>query len=340
MRGSLRVTCGVMTTTTHATGELWLVYSGLQTNDLNRLSSKGRTLRDAVLLDESDDLVRYAFPHASVHMKRTSYGSVPEAVAAIREFESQMPVVAGRRAQHHTLVLLPDGGPQRSEAAARILMAEGADGAIGASELEAVYENFLDFGEHSVTVSAAGMIIGGHVDDAKLQVYLYYVAQIGASVCRYAANEALLSDVMENIRAKSQDLDIETLQEVNVSTSKAMLDISDELLNIPPREGFILRTLLRTGNVEIYEERIGRMLAIIQHHVEHRHHREAERNARRIEFVLFVIAVLGALAGVTEIFGTSTDLANSIALAGGMVALSIVITLVASLWFYRTSSRR
>ena len=324
----------------HTTGQLWLVYAGLSDNDLDTLRAKGgRDVRDAVVLRE-EGTVHYAFPYASVYVEQYAYRSPEEAVAAIEQFEHAPREVAGKGCQHRTIVLLPSGGPQQSETVARIMMAEAKAGAIGATEREAVYAHYLDFGEHSVAVSPAGLAIAGDVDTAQVEVYLYYVAQIAAAICRYAKNEAQLSAVMENIKTRAQSLDIEALQQINVSTSKAMLDISDELLNIPPREGFILRTLLQTGNVDVYEERVSRMLEIIQHHVEHRHHQRAERNSRRIEFVLFVIAVLGALAGLAEIFGTGSDLAESFVPAALLVMCAIVITVVASLWFYQSSTRR
>ena len=325
----------------HETGRLWLIYTGLEDNDLDALIAKGGVrVRDAVVIRESDGRLKYAFRYASAFVVQMMYQNPLNAVQRIQQFEAAQIPVAGRPAQHKTIVLLPEGGPQKSETVTRIMMAEDSDGSVGATEQDAVYANFLDFGEHTVAVSPAGLVIGGSVDDQQIQTYLYYVAQIGAAICRYSENESLLSDVMENIKAKAESLDIETLQQINVSTSKAMLDISDELLNIPPREGFILRTLLKTGNIDVYEERISRMLEIIQHHVEHRHHREQETNSRRIEFVLFVIAVLGALAGLADIFGTGNEVQEISALAAILVMLSIAITVGASYWFYRASTRR
>ena len=325
----------------HLTGRLWLIYSGLQENDLDALIARGGVqVRDAVVVRETDGRLRYAFRYASVYVVQMAYNGPANAVQRISQFEAAELPVDGRPAQHKTIGLLPDGGPQRSETVARIMMAEADDGAVGATEQEAVYANFLDFGEHSVAVSPAGLVIAGSVDDKQIQTYLYYVAQIGAAICRYSKNESLLSDVMENIKAKAESLDLETLQQINVSTSKAMLDISDELLNIPPREGFILRTLLKTGNIDVYEERISRMLEIIQHHVEHRHHRQQESNSRRIEFVLFVIAVLGALAGLADIFGTGNEVSEISPAAAILVMLSIAITVGASLWFHRATVQR
>ncbi len=322
----------------HATGRLWLIYSGLQDNDLEALIAQGGVrVRDAVVIREPDGRLRYAFRYASVFVVQVTYDNPAIAVRRLEQFEAAEITVAGRPAKHKTVGLLPHGGPQRSETVARIMMAEASDGIIGVTEQEAVYAHFLDFGEHSVAVSPAGVVIAGSVEDTQTHTYLYYVAQIGAAICRYAENEALLSDVMENIKSKAESLDLETLQQINVSTSKAMLDISDELLNIPPREGFILRTLLKTANIDVYEERISRMLEIIQHHVEHRHHREQERNSRRIEFVLFVIAVLGALAGLADIFGTGNDTDGVSALAAILVTLSIAITVGASYLFYRST---
>ena len=325
----------------HTTGRIWLIYSGLQDNDLESLLAQGgQQVRDAVVVREPDGRVRYAFRYASVFVIQMAYRGPASAVQRIEQFETADLQVGGRPAQHKTIGLLPDGGPERSETVARIMMAEAEDGSIGATEQEAVYAHFLDFGEHSVAVSPAGLVIAGAVDDKQIQTYLYYVAQIGAAICRYSENESLLSDVMENIKTKAESLDLETLQQINVSTSKAMLDISDELLNIPPREGFILRTLLKTGNIDVYEERIGRMLEIIQHHVEHRHHKQQERNSSRIEFVLFVIAVLGALAGLADIFGTANEVTEVTPVATFLVVASIGITVAASMWFRNASLRR
>ena len=325
----------------HTTGRLWLIYSGLEDNDLKELLSRGgHQVRDAVVCKERDGRVRYAFRYASVYVIQLTYRSVASAVEKIRQFDATEPRVSGRSAQHKAIGLLPDGGPQRTETVARIMMAEADEGTVGETEKEAVYANFLDFGEHSVAVSPAGVVIAGEVEDQQIQTYLYYVAQIGAATCRYSENESLLSDVMENIKAKARSLDLETLQQINVSTSKAMLDISDELLNIPPREGFILKTLLKTGNIDVYEERISRMLEIIQHHVEYRHHKHQEANSTRIEFVLFVIAVLGALAGLADIFGTASDTTESTSLATFFVVVAVGVTLVSSLWFRAVTERR
>ncbi|MBX2810725.1 MAG: hypothetical protein KTR25_02900 [Myxococcales bacterium] len=322
-------------------GHIWLIYSGLQDNDLDNLRAQGgQRVRDAVVVRESDGQVRYAFRYASVYVVQKAYRSPAGAVQWIQQFEAADMSIAGQPVLHRTIGLLPAGGPERSEVVARIMMAEADDGIIGKTEQEAVYANYLDFGEHSVAVSPAGLIIAGRVEETQVQTYLYYVAQIAAAICRYSQNEARLSDVMENIKAKAKLLDLESLQQINVSTSKAMLDISDELLNIPPREGFILRTLMKTANIDVYEERIARMLEIIQHHVEYRHHQEQERNSKRIEFVLFIIAVLGALAGLADIFGTAND-TNEISFRGGtLVLLSVIITVVASMWFRKITARR
>lgn len=326
--------------TSHQTGILWLIYGGLEDNDLALLASNGgQVVRDAVVVSEGH-VLRYAFPYASVYVEHHRYDHPEAAVTAIEAFENESRQVGGRPCQHRTIGLMPDGGPQPNDTVVRIMMAEASQGKVGKTERRAVYERFLDFGEHSVAVSPAGIVVAGDVEPADVQTYLYYVAQISAAICRYSSNEALLSDVMENIKTKAEALDIEALQKINVSTSKAMLDISDELLNIPPREGFILRTLLETGNVDVYETRIARMLEIVQHHVEHRHHQRAERNSRRIEFVLFVIAVLGALAGLAEIFGMGSSVAQSLQLAATLVITAMVITILASIWFYRVTSRR
>lgn len=324
----------------HQTGILWLIYAGLENNDLRALEAAGgQRVRDAVVVNEGH-VLRYAFAYASVHVEHLRYDSPESAVAAIQSFEDDERLVSGKPCQHRTIGLLPNGGPEASETVTRIMMVEESHGRVGKTEQKAVYEHLLDFGEHSVAVSPAGIVVAGEVDPEQVQTYLYYVAQISAAICRYSANESLLSGVMDNIKAKSERFDIEALQQINVSTSKAMLDINDELLNIPPREGFILRTLLETGNVDIYEQRISRMLDIIQHHVEHRHHRKAERNARRIEFVLFVIAVLGALAGLAEIFGMGSSIAENFEIPVTLVFLSMMITVIASYWFYQVSTRR
>lgn len=325
----------------HHRGILWLIYAGLEDNDLAALQSRGgQVVRDAVVVSEGH-VLRYAFPYASVFVEHHRYDSPEAAVAAIDAFEAdETRQIQGRPCQHRTIGLMPEGSPEPSDTVVRIMMAEKASGRVGKTERRAVYAHLLDFGEHSVAVSPAGIVVAGQVEASQVQTYLYYVAQIGAAICRYAANEQMLTNVMDNIKTHAERMDIQALQKINVSTSKAMLDISDELLNIPPREGFILRTLIETGNVDVYEERIGRMLEIIQHHVEHRHHQRAERNSRRIEFVLFVIAVLGALAGLAEIFGTGSSVAQSSRLAITLVILAIVITLVASLWFHRVTNRR
>jgi hypothetical protein len=166
-----------------------------------------------------------------------------------------------------------------------------------------------------------------------VEVYLYYVAQIAAAVSRYAHNEKILNEVMVDIRARAADFDVEKLQQINVSTSKAMLDISDELLDIPAREGYILRTLLKVANVDVYEQRISRMLAIIQHHVSYRHAMVAKRNSERIEYVLFVIAVLSAINSLSHLFRLGEEKAGAEWGGAVLAGVAAVVALLASVWF-------
>jgi hypothetical protein len=317
-------------------GELWLSTAYMEDNDLAASKAAGgRPVRDAVVVEESPTSKRYAFAYATVRFEVTPYETVREAVAAIRAFEAHH-----GDGKQRTVVLLPDGGPDRTDATVQIMMAEGDGGKVGATEVEAVYATFLDFGEHSVAISPGGVVIAGNVPDEDLLVYLYYVAQLQAALCRYAKNEGELRTFMEDLHGRAKTLGIEALHALNESTAKAMLDISDEFLDIPPRERFILRALLATGQVAVYEERIARMMTIVEHHVQHRHYTDSERNSRRIEFVLFVIAILGALAGLSDIFGTGTSVAHSLALAFLLVCASVGITVAASWWFYMTTTQR
>jgi len=323
------------------TGTLYLVYSGLH-NEPARMEQDGRTHRDAKIVSEGSTL-KYHYRYASVVFEAHEYTSVADAVSKIKQFEADGRAIQNQPAAHKTVALRPNGGPGQSEAIARILLCEAEEGSVGETEQKAVYERFLDFGEHSVAVSPAGIAVCGTVDEEQVQTYLYYVAQISAAISRYAYNESVLSDVMTDIKQKSKALDVEKLQEINISTSKAMLDINDELLDISPRESFILRQLLEVANVDIYEQRVSRMLNLIQHHVQHQHSLRAKKDSQRIELVLFIIAMLGGLSGLTEIFGNSAQIeaaASQNHMAGIMIGVALMIfaiiaTGASAVWFYR-----
>jgi hypothetical protein len=317
-------------TASTATGTLYLITAALANN--TQPSPGARKIRDALLVRTESEW-RYIFQYATVVIKSQRYSSVREAVRLIEEFEASKPKLDGVEAAYTWASLRPDGGPQPTEDIVRILLCEPETGSVGHSEREAVFGNTLDFGEHTVVVSPAGMSIAGDVPDQQIEVYFYYAAQIGAAICRYAQNERTLNEVIVDIRARAADFDVEKLQDINVSTSKAMLDISDELLDIPPRENFILRTLLKVANVEVYEQRISRMLNIIQHHVSYRQALVAKRNSERIEFVLFVIAVLSGLGALCQIFGLTQTPWEKSGFGLGLMAGAAVLALIASLLF-------
>ncbi|MGE0431227.1 MAG: hypothetical protein AB7K09_09165 [Planctomycetota bacterium] len=327
-------------TTAHTTGSLLLSYAALQENDFAALAG-ARPFRDSMIV-RNDNERRFHFRYATVVFEKVAYTSVADAVSKIVAFEKAERSVGGNPAANRTIALRPDGGPEKSENIARILLCEAESGAVGATEYDAVYSAFLDFGEHTVAVSPAGIAIAGQVDDDQIDTYLYYVAQISAAVCRYAFNERILADVMSDIHHKAEDFDVEKLQEINISTSKAMLDISDELLNIPPRENFILTRLLSVANVRVYEERIARMLGIIQHYVQHRHALQAEVNSGRVEFVLFVIAIVGGVTGIVSMFSHSDALMRLSAPLFDWVLTTGAIfgTVWAALWFHRKRNQK
>jgi hypothetical protein len=319
-----------MPTGSSATGTLYLISAVLAAN--NQGPPGARRIRDSYLV-RSDKELRYVFPYSTVLIRIHRYASVPEAVRLIEEFEAKPARVDGVEAAYTWSSLRPDGGPQPTEDVVRILLCEAETGTVGQAERESVFGNTLDFGEHTVVVSPAGISIAGDVPEEQIEVYLYYVAQIGAAVCRYAENEQILDQVMVDIRARAAEFDVEKLQHINVSTSKAMLDISDELLKLPPRENFILRALLKVANIDVYEQRIARMLGIVQHHVTYRNALIAKRNSERIEFVLFVIAVLSAFSSLAHMFLLGDQLVGPA--WGGLVAIgsAALCALVLSLWF-------
>jgi hypothetical protein len=325
-----------MTTGTASNGTLYLISAALATN--NQEPPGARKIRDCFLVRTESEL-RYLFPYATVLIRIHRYSSVREAVRLIEEFEANTPKVDGVKAAYAWSSLRPDGGPQPSEDVVKILLCEPESGTVGHSEREAVFGNTLDFGEHTVVVSPAGISIAGELPEAQVEVYLYYVAQIAAAVCRYAENEQILDEVMVDIRARAADFDVEKLQHINVSTSKAMLDISDELLDIPPRENFILRTLLKVANVEVYEQRISRMLGIIQHHVSYRQALVAKRNSQRIEYVLFIIAVLSALSSLASLFYLGEQEHKLTLLSFVLIVAAGVVTVLLAMWFRNVRER-
>ncbi|MCR4316229.1 MAG: zinc ribbon domain-containing protein [Planctomycetes bacterium] len=298
-----------------------------------------KKVRDAIYYKQDGNQV-FRFTYATVNIRSAKYDSIGDAVEKVKDFETTPQKIAGKDAAFKFIVLRPDGPPEPSEAIVRILMQENDGTLVGKTERDSIYGEILDFGEHHVAISHAGISIAGNVEEDQLQKYFYYIAQIGAAIARYHYNERTLTEVMVDIRERAADFDIERLQAINISTSKAMLDISDELLDIPARESYVLNKLISVANIDVYENRITRMLEIIQHHVAHKHALTAKRSSARIEFVIYVMGVIAGFCGFAEVFQAADVIfedAHTYAIFGGfgMIAIILCFATLASYLYYR-----